>query len=327
MAGWCRYRLAQSSSSTEDRDEAMAGSETAGDGPGAPGAPGRVTMKDRALLAALRVLPKNALSRLVGGLTRVRAPRSVRCAAMRAFAARYGVDLTECGELESFETFVDFFSRPLRPGLRPIALGDDVIVSPVDGVVSQAGRAEGGQLLQAKGIYYTLEALLGDAAAAARFRGGAFATLYLSPRDYHRIHFPLGGRIVGYRYLPGRLWPVNAASVRGVPGLFTVNERLATLLGTPLGACAVVAVGATIVGRIRAYYDPAAPVSNQPRAEQLAHDYATPIPVEKGQELGAFEMGSTVILLFEPGRAALLETVVEGARVRVGEPLGGPPRP
>jgi phosphatidylserine decarboxylase len=287
--------------------------------------PGIVLMKDRALLAVLRVLPKSALSRLVGELTRVRVPAAVRCAAMRAFAARYGVDLTECAELETFETFVDFFSRPLRPGLRPIAGGEDVIVSPVDGVVSQAGHAAGGRLLQAKGIDYTLDALLGEPALAARYLGGAFVTLYLSPRDYHRIHCPLGGRIVGYRYLPGRLWPVNAASVRAVRGLFTINERLATLLETPLGACAVVAVGATIVGRIRVSYDPAAPCSNRPRAEPVAREYARPISVEKGQELGAFEMGSTVILLFEPGRAALLDRVREGAPVRVGEPLGGPP--
>ncbi|HEX9289372.1 MAG TPA: archaetidylserine decarboxylase [Anaeromyxobacteraceae bacterium] len=282
-------------------------------------------MKDRALVAALRVVPKNALSRVVGGLTRARAPRAVRVAAMRAFAARYGIDLSECGELEAFRTFGEFFARPLRPGLRPIAPGEDVLVSPVDGVVSQAGRADGGRLVQAKGLDYSLDALLADPAAAARFRGGAFATLYLSPRDYHRIHFPIGGRITGYRYVPGRLWPVNAASVQGVPGLFTVNERLATLLETPLGACAVVAVGATIVGRIRAYYDPTVPVSNLPRAHPVSRDYSTPIPVEKGQELGAFEMGSTVILLLEPGRAALRDGLVAGARVRVGEPIGVSP--
>jgi len=282
-------------------------------------------LKDRALVAALRVVPKNALSRVVGGLTRARAPRAVRVAAMRAFAARYGIDLSECGELEAFRTFGEFFARPLRPGLRPIAPGEDVLVSPVDGIVSQAGRADGGRLVQAKGLDYSLEALLADPAAAARFRGGAFATLYLSPRDYHRIHFPIGGRITGYRYVPGRLWPVNAASVQGVPGLFTVNERLATLLETPLGACAVVAVGATIVGRIRAYYDPTVPVSNLPRAHPVSRDYPTPIPVEKGQELGAFEMGSTVILLLEPGKTALRDGLVPGARVRVGEPIGGPP--
>jgi phosphatidylserine decarboxylase len=270
-------------------------------------------------------VPKNALSRVVGGLTRARAPRAVRLAAMRAFAARYGIDLSECGELDGFATFGEFFARPLRAGSRPIAPGDDVLVSPVDGVVSQAGLAEGGRVVQAKGLDYTLDALLADPALAARFRGGPFATLYLSPRDYHRIHTPLGGRITGYRYVPGRLWPVNPASVAGVPGLFTVNERLVTLLDTPLGACALVAVGATIVGRVRAYYDPAVPVSNLPKARPVSRDYAEPIPVVKGQELGAFEMGSTVIVVLEPGRAALAAALTPGARVKVGEAIGGRP--
>lgn len=278
---------------------------------------------DAAFLTGMRFVPKNALSRLVGGLTRARAPRPVRIAAMRAFAARYGVDLSECGDLDSFETFAEFFARPLRPGLRPIAAGDEVIVSPVDGRVSQAGRSDGGRLLQAKGIEYRLEALLGDDAMATRLRGGPFATLYLAPRDYHRIHFPLGGTITGYRYLPGALWPVNGPAVRSVPGLFSANERLATFLETPLGACAVVAVGAAIVGRIRAYYDPSVPLSNLPRARPSARDYRVPMPVEKGRELGAFEMGSTVILLLEPGRAALSPDLKEGVHVRVGEPIGG----
>jgi phosphatidylserine decarboxylase len=284
-------------------------------------------MMDRAFLAALRVVPKNTLSRVVGGLTRASAPRAVRLAAMRAFAARYGIDLAECSELETFRTFGEFFARPLRQGLRPIAEGEQVIVSPVDGVVSQAGRAEGGRLVQAKGLDYTLEALLADPAMAARFRGGAFTTLYLSPRDYHRIHSPLAGQIVGYRYVPGHLWPVNPASVRGLRGLFTVNERLVTVIATALGRCAVVAVGAMIVGRIHAFYDPTIPVSNLPRARPVSRDYRTPIPIAKGQELGAFEMGSTVILILEPGRARLREGLVEGARVRVGEALGGPAAP
>jgi phosphatidylserine decarboxylase len=282
-------------------------------------------MKDRALLAALRMVPKNALSRLVGGITRTAAPRPVRLAAMRAFALRYGIDLSECGELDGFRTFGEFFARPLRPGLRPIAPGDEVLVSPVDAAVSQVGRTDGGRMVQAKGLEYDLDALLADAALASRFRGGPFATLYLSPRDYHRIHFPLGGRVLGYRYVPGHLWPVNPASVAGVPGLFTSNERLATVLETPLGACAVVAVGATIVGRIRAYYDPSIPVSNLPRARPAARDYPAPIPVEKGQELGAFEMGSTVILLGQQGRMELDRELREGARVRVGQPIGGRP--
>jgi phosphatidylserine decarboxylase len=285
-------------------------------------------MNDRLFISALRLLPKNALSRLAGAATRWRAPPAIRLAAMKGFARRYGIDLTECPDLEVYRTFGEFFARPLRPGLRPIADGETVAVSPVDGAVSEVGVAAGGKLVQAKGISYTTAALLADAALAARFEGGAYVTIYLSPRDYHRIHFPLGGAITGYRYVPGRLWPVNPASVRGVPGLFTVNERLVTAIQTPLGACAVVAVGATIVGRIRAFYDPTIPVSNLPRARPVARDYPSPIPVEKGQELGAFEMGSTVILLLEPGRAVLRPDLVEGARVRVGEAIGEkPPSP
>ncbi len=282
-------------------------------------------MKDRALLAALRLLPKGALSRAVGAATRVEAPRAVRVAAMRAFSFRYGIDLSECGELETFRTFGEFFARPLaHSGLRPIAPGDRVVASPVDGVVSETGLSAGGQLVQAKGIDYTLAALLADEALARRLTGGPWATLYLSPRDYHRIHFPLGGAVTGYRYVPGVLWPVNPAAVRGVPGLFTANERLVTVLETPLGACAVVAVGATIVGRVRAYYDPTIPVTNVRGARPVTRDYPEPLPVEKGQELGAFEMGSTVILAFEPGKAALDARLAPGARVRVGERIGGP---
>jgi phosphatidylserine decarboxylase len=283
-------------------------------------------VKDRALLAALRLLPRSSLSRAVGAATRLALPATVRLAAMRAFAARYGIDLSECGELETFRTFGEFFARPLKhTGLRPVAPGDDVVVSPVDGEVSERGLSGAGRLLQAKGVDYTLAALLADEPLAARLTGGAWATLYLSPRDYHRIHFPLGGRVVGYRYVPGVLWPVNPAAVRGVPGLFTANERLVTVLETPLGLCAVVAVGATIVGRVRAFYDPTVPLTNLPRARPIRRDYPQPLPVEKGQELGAFEMGSTVILAFEPGRVALDERVAPGARLRVGERIAGPP--
>jgi phosphatidylserine decarboxylase len=281
-------------------------------------------MNDQAFIAALRLLPKNALSRLAGALTRWQAPAPVRLAAMKAFATRYGIDLSECPDLDVYRTFGEFFARPLRPGLRPIAEGEEVVVSPVDGVVSETGLAVGGKLVQAKGIDYTAAALLADPDLARRLGGGAYATLYLSPKDYHRIHSPLGGRITGWRYVPGQLWPVNPASVRTVPGLFSVNERLVTVLETSVGACAVVAVGATVVGRVRAFYDPSVPHTNLAGAAAQRRDYETPIPVGKGQELGAFEMGSTVILLFEPGRVRLDPRLVPGARVRVGEPVGAP---
>jgi phosphatidylserine decarboxylase len=244
---------------------------------------------------------------------------------MKAFAHRYGIDLSECPDLDVYRTFGEFFARPLRPGLRPIAQGARVPVSPVDGVVSEAGVATGGRLVQAKGVDYPAAALLADDALARTLEGGAYATVYLSPRDYHRIHFPLGGRILGWRYVPGMLWPVNPASVRTVPGLFTANERLVTVIDTPLGRCAVVAVGATIVGRVRAFYDPTVPHTNVQGAGPSRRDYETPIPVEKGQELGAFEMGSTVIVMFEPGRVVLDARIVAGARVRVGEVVGAAP--
>lgn len=281
-------------------------------------------MNDRLFIAGLRLLPKNALSRAIGALTRWPAPAAVRLGAMKAFARRYGIDLTECPELEGYRTFGEFFARPLRPGLRPIAPGDAVAVSPVDGVVSEAGIAASGRLVQAKGIDYTAAALLADGDLARRLAGGAYATVYLSPRDYHRVHFPLGGRVLGWRYVPGMLWPVNPASVRSVRGLFAANERLVTVMETPLGLCAVVAVGATVVGRVHAYYDPAVPLTNRPGGAPQRRDYGTPIRVQKGQELGAFEMGSTVILLFEPGKLHLDPRVGPGARLRVGERIGGP---
>jgi phosphatidylserine decarboxylase len=281
-----------------------------------------MSMSDRIFIGALRLLPKNALSRLAGAATRWRAPPGLLRRAMRAFAARYRIDLSASPPLETYATFGEFFARPLLPGLRPIAPGEGVVVSPVDGVVSEVGLAERGRLIQAKGIDYTASALLGDEGLARRLEGGAWATIYLSPRDYHRIHFPLGGRVVGWRYVPGRLWPVNPASVRTVPGLFTVNERLVTVLETPLGACAVVAVGATVVGRVRASFDPAVPVTNLRRARMAARTYQAPLQVEKGQELGAFEMGSTVILLFEPGRVKLDGRLAATVALRVGEAIG-----
>jgi phosphatidylserine decarboxylase len=277
-------------------------------------------MVDSAFISFLRLLPKNSVSRLVGRVTRLEGGKTAHQLAIRAFCRQYGVAVDEAElPLSDYPTFASFFTRRLRPGARPIAGGDDVPVSPVDGAVSHAGIASAGRLVQAKGKDYTLEKLLADPAEAARFEGGAYATIYLSPRDYHRIHTPLGGTIVGYAHVPGALWPVNRPSVRNVPELFAVNERLITYLETPVGRVAVVAVGATCVGRIRALYDDV--VTNE-RRPVLRHHYETPIPISKGEELAVFEMGSTVILLFEPGRVALDPRLVPGAVVRVGERIG-----
>jgi phosphatidylserine decarboxylase len=192
------------------------------------------------------------------------------------------------------------------------------VVSPVDARVASAGCSLEGRLVQAKGRDYTLAALLNDPVDGRRFEGGCYATLYLSPRDYHRIHSPLDGEIEGYSYIPGVLFPVNAPAVRSVPNLFCVNERLVTFLATRLGKIAVVKVGATCVGRIRAAYDDVVTNSGR-KAERRRYD--RPIPIAKGAELGVFEMGSTVILLFEKGAVDLSSSLVEGARVRVGEEI------
>src|SRR5262249_40177550 len=267
-----------------------------------------------------RLMPRSAVSTVVGMLTRVPAPASLHQAAMRVFARRYNVALEDAeGTVADYPTFAQFFTRKLKPGLRPIDQTPGVVVSPVDGAVSEAGYVQGGACLQAKGITFPIGQLLGDEEKAGLFEGGAFATLYLSPRDYHRIHAPVGGTIEGYTYLPGEFWPVNPASVRNVDALFAVNERLVTWLRTELGTVAVVAVGATCVARIHASYDAIVTHTGQ---GTKTHQYERPIAIERGGELGMFEMGSTVILLFEKGRVSWDDALKPLAAVRMGVRIG-----
>jgi phosphatidylserine decarboxylase len=279
-------------------------------------------MRDGTFLQLMGLLPKSALSRAAGALTRTPAPAVLHQAAMRAFTRAYSVDLSEAElPLEGYRRFADFFSRGLRPGLRPVDPDPRAVVSPVDGAVSQAGRVEAGSCLQAKGIRYPVDRLLGDAELASAFaQGGAFATFYLSPRDYHRIHAPLSGRVVSSRYLPGQFWPVNPATVRSKEALFCLNERLVTVLETELGRCAVVKVGATCVSRIRVTYDDRLTHAGQ---EPGLRTYDPPRAILKGAEVGRFEMGSTVILLFEPGRVRWDGWLQPAAVVRMGQRIGG----
>jgi len=274
----------------------------------------------------LRLVPKNTLSRAVGAACRASAPRSMVRAAIRAFARKYGVDASEAERpIEDYPTFTEFFTRRLKPGARPIAPGERLPVSPVDGTVGELGEIVDSRLYQAKGKHYTLAELIGGPEAendARQFAGGSFCTIYLAPYNYHRIHAPLGGSIVGYVNMPGQLWPVNPLGLRNVEKLFCVNERLTTFLATARGPCGVVAVGATNVGRIRALYDDV--VTNVRRTRQAARKtYEKPIPVAKGGELAVFEMGSTVVVLFAPG-VKLADRLQPGARIRLGEPLEGP---
>jgi phosphatidylserine decarboxylase len=186
--------------------------------------------------------------------------------------------------------------------------------------VSEAGIIQHGECLQAKGLTYSVGELLGDRTSAEPFaEGGAFATLYLSPRDYHRVHAPLSGFIPSWRYLPGDLWPVNPASVRTVHGLFALNERLVTWLETQAGRCAVVMVGATCVGRLRAAYTD---VVVETGSRAASGTFSTPVPVSKGDELGRFEMGSTVVLLFPAARVSWDAGLRPGAKVTMGRRIG-----
>ena len=271
-------------------------------------------------MTLMKVLPRSAVSTVVGRLTRAPLPAWAHHSVIRRFARHYRVNLEEAqGAIEDFSNFGEFFTRKLKPGLRTIAPGDKVVASPVDGAISQIGVVNGGKCVQAKGIDFPVDKLLGDTDLARAYDGGAFATLYLSPRDYHRIHAPLAGTITGYSYLPGEFWPVNPASVRNVDALFAVNERLVTYLATPLGKVAVVAVGATCVSRIHPSYVDL--LTHQGQSAQ-SHTFEQPIAVEKGGELGMFEMGSTVILVFEKGRMTWDPGFGPDAPVKLGQRLG-----
>ncbi len=273
-------------------------------------------MNDRLLIGLLKVLPRNLYSRAVGGAAHLPLPRAARAKVYRAFAKRYGVSLDEVEHpLEDYRSLGEFFVRRLARGARPVDGRDRILVSPSDGVYTNGGPIEGGALLQAKGIRYPLAALLQDQDAAERFGHGAYHTVYLSPRDYHRVHFPASGDVVAARYVPGTLFPVNRAGVERVPGLFTINERVVTYLDTELhGRVAVVLVGALAVGRITVSYDDLE--SNRGRGGE-ARVYEPPVPVVKGDELGVFHLGSTVVMICE--RADHRALVPTGSPVKMGQ--------
>ncbi len=206
-------------------------------------------LKDRALLAALWAVPRHALTRAVGEAASWARPAPLARWAVAGFARRYQLDLAEAERsLAEYHSVRELFTRRLKAGARPVSPGAEVPVCPADGRIYQAGLSENGRLIQAKGIDYSLADLLADDRPAAALSGGAYFAVYLSPHDYHRVHSPLGGTITGYAYVQGELWPVNPASVASVRGLFARNERLVIQMSTPVGRCAVVMVGATVVG-------------------------------------------------------------------------------
>jgi phosphatidylserine decarboxylase len=266
------------------------------------------------------VLPQHALSRLVLAATRVRTPW-FKNILTRGFLRLYPIDMSDAGEPDPlrYASFNEFFTRSLRSGARPVSMAADSIASPVDGAISECGLIENDRLLQAKGRHYTLQDLLAGQDWAGSFEGGSFATVYLAPFNYHRIHMPVRGTLRETVYVPGRLFSVNAATARQVPRLFARNERVLTLFDTEFGGFGLVMVGALNVGSIATVW--AGDIA--PAARRVVTRLQSPcISLDKGEELGRFNMGSTVILLFQADRARWHPLLRSGSIVQLGQAIG-----
>ncbi|MCS6971665.1 MAG: archaetidylserine decarboxylase, partial [Leptospiraceae bacterium] len=268
----------------------------------------------------LRLLPKNTVSKASGFLAGLRLPRFIMTPVILAFAKIYKINIQEAElEVRDYESLNKFFTRALKNGARLIDQKENVVISPVDGTILVAGSLERGLLLQSKGMESTLSGVLGNDRFYKNFLGGHYITIYLSPQDYHRIHAPVDGRIIGYYYQPGKLFPVNNIAVNTINQLFSRNERLITYIQSDYGLVAVVKIGATSVGKIRVTYDPTIATNRWVRLPR-EHFYEEEIRIRKGAELGRFEMGSTVMLLFEKDTVELLD-FEERQRVLLGQPI------
>jgi phosphatidylserine decarboxylase len=273
---------------------------------------------DRLAVLPQYLLPKGPITRLAGRVAGAeRGAATTRL--IRWFVGRYGVDMSEAAEpdIAAYKSFNDFFTRALKPGARPLAQAD--LVCPVDGAISQFGRIRGAQIYQAKGHDYSTRALVGgDAELASRFDDGHFATLYLSPKDYHRIHMPCAGRLKRMLHVPGELFSVNPTTARGVPGLFARNERVVCVFEGEAGPFVMVLVGATIVGSMATVWHG---VVNPPRPGQLREwRYDDPaIELAQGAEMGRFLLGSTVVLLFQTGGLQFNPGWMPGGSIRLGQ--------
>ena len=281
-------------------------------------------LKHHAIIGFLRLLPRNAISRWAGALVSIRLPKALRPFFMKSYARIFGADLSEVRDpLDSFPSVQDFFVRALKDGARPIDDQPGVLVSPCDGSWGQSGIVEQGTLLQMKGRPYSLADLLGDEEDAAAYEGGVYATLYLSPKDYHRFHTPCAVRVTRARYLPGTLWPVNSAGVDLVPGLFSVNERICAFMNVnepnQKGHLCLIAVGATMVGKAKIVFDDLE--TNLPGAQRVERTYPQGPQFDRGEEWGRFLFGSTIVLLATPGTLDL-ESEPAGSSLRLGTRIG-----
>jgi phosphatidylserine decarboxylase len=287
-------------------------------------------LRDRLFVALQRTLPQHLLSRMVLRATRIRSP-GVKNVLISRFVRGFRPDMTEAAQPDplAFASFNEFFTRSLRGDARPVDANPATLVSPVDGTVSQIGTLDGSRILQAKGHDYTVDSLLARPEWVDRFRGGAFATLYLAPYNYHRIHMPLAGTLRAAWFVPGKLFSVNTATAAAVPELFARNERVVCVFEHSGHApaesqlFAMILVGALFVGSISTVWHGDVTPCSPRRATLLPVDGSrSALALQKGDEMGRFNMGSTVILLLSPGMAQWLPAFGSGTVVRFGEALG-----
>ena len=286
------------------------------------GAATDASLGDRLFTLLQLCLPTRFLSWIIYKLTRIE-HAGFKNGFIRIFMNRFRISLAEA-ELESpesYRSFNDFFTRALKPDARPLASGAEVLLSPVDGAVSQLGRIDGERIFQAKGHHYTAAELLGGEDLARPFIGGEFATIYLAPNNYHRIHMPLTGTLREWVYVPGRLFSVNPATARAMPKVFARNERVAAIFDTEIGPFAMVLVGAFFVGSIETVW--AGMISPPHRRSPLArYQPVYPPTLERGAEMGRFNMGSTVILLAPPGSLQWNPALGPALPLRMGQAIG-----
>jgi phosphatidylserine decarboxylase len=280
-------------------------------------------MLQRSIIAGLKVLPQHTLSSWMGHAAAVDMPKPVAKAVVTAFGKIVGVDFAEIRDpLDSFPSLQSFFTRALKDGARPIDSAASSVVSPCDGTWGATGALDGTTAFQLKGRSYDIRQLLDGDERCSMFTGGSYATLYLSPRDYHRFHVPIDGVIDGLRYVPGALWPVNGAGLQHVDGLFTKNERVIAWLRPkhdPSQCVAMVAVAATMVGKIRVVFDDI--TTNEGGDQSQVRSYQPGHEVTKGAEWGRFEFGSTIVMIATPG-CWQLSSPGSGTALRMGEPIG-----
>ena len=278
---------------------------------------------DKFFILFQNIVPQHLLSRCTGFLAELRHPVWLKDWVIRQFIQAFNVDMSEAAEPDParYPCFNEFFTRPLREGARPLAQAG--ILCPADGAISQLGAIKDGLLFQAKGRYFTCEDLLGgDTERAAQFDGGQFSTIYLSPKDYHRVHMPVAGRLTATSYIPGQLFSVNGVTAENVDRLFARNERLVCYFETDHGPMAMILVGAMVVAGIETVWS--GRVAPPPR-RPVAVDYQNlpePVVLEQGAEMGRFLLGSTVILLFPEAAVSFDERYIAGALTRMGEELG-----